>query len=191
MITCLAFLINPIRIYLPKRFLCIDYININVSNISVLCVLLLLSTTKFDYIDALNGLKGDMNGINNDGIRPWEIIGILISVLYCCLSLNATGIFTVFGSYIFNKIVKTNKVNIKNHLYIYTIIFTILTSLSTNTDISIIVVTPFIISICIAQSINPEPFLLVTLFISNSLGMIFLTKGIYIYIYIYVHVSIL
>eukprot|EP01084_Bolivina_argentea_P199329 341083_1 len=132
-----------------------------------LCVLLLIASTKFSYKLAWSAIVGTHYP---KGILPWNVLGVLFGLCYLCITLDLTGILKAFAT---KTAAAAEPYPLK--LFIYIFIFAAVLTCVTNNDISIICLTPLVISVANSGNIDADPFIFLVLFASNTFSMLLVT----------------
>lgn len=137
------------------------------STVPIICVLLLMASmdSHFSAEIAWNAMIG-----RHSDIKPWAVLGILFGLCYLCITLDLTGILKAFAQ-------KTAAASnsFQHHLFFYIFIFAAALTVMTNNDISIICLTPLVISTANSAKIDAKPFIFMVLFTSNTFSMLLIT----------------
>ena len=101
---------------------------LNMITVPIICVGIALGS--FNVTNVIT------NGLNGSNVHPWEVLAILYSCCYICISLQKTKMLDRFAS----KLASFCETTFQLYLCIY--FLTSVITIITNNDISIVVVTP-------------------------------------------------
>eukprot|EP01084_Bolivina_argentea_P297163 511893_1 len=132
-----------------------------------LCVGLLIASQKFSYMSAYKAIIGPQYP---KGILPWNVLGVLFGLCYLCITLDLTGILKALAT---KTSCSAEPYPLK--LFVYIFIFAAILTIVTNNDISIICLTPLVISIANSANMDTNPFIFLVLFASNTFSMLLVT----------------
>ena len=130
--------------------------------------LLLIGPILVSYDGVMTGQRAwDSVLGNGTSIKPWLVLGILFSLIYQSIALNATGILKGLAKKTV-QIAGSNPNVLMGNLWLFASVLTV----ATNNDIAIIVMTPFVLEM---DSIDPLPFLYMVLFTANTFSMLLIS----------------
>ena len=132
----------------------------------MLVILLLMASG-----DAHFGWESAWQSVKGDEIKPWLVLGILFSLIYQCITLDATGILKGLAT-------KTVQTFGSNHDVLLAMLFVFSSALTvlTNNDITIIVLTPLMLEIQQnIPSLDVVPFLFMVLFSANTFSLLLIS----------------
>ena len=136
------------------------------ATVPVLVIVMLLASG-----DSHFGWESAWQSMVGDSIKPWLVLGILFSLIYQCITLDATGILKGLAT----KTVQTFGSN-HNVLFLMLFLFAAVLTVVTNNDITIIVLTPLMLEIQQnIPSLDVIPFLFMILFTANTLSMLLIS----------------
>lgn len=147
---------NAHNIYkrMPNKFF---YIPLDMGTAPILALLFLLCTTTLNGSTLVKGLIG------NDHIKPYSVLLLFMSLSYCCISLDLTGLF----EYLAKKIVILAN-NSGHKLYWSFCIFASVLTVFTSNDIVILTLTPIICYMCVnSENMDPTPYVVSQFFVAN------------------------
>ena len=101
--------------------------------------------------------------IGSDTIKPYSILILFMSLVYICISIDKTGVF----SFVALHAVKKSKSSSKR-LFIYFFFLSSLLTTFTSNDIVILTLTPIILYFAKYTKTNPIPYLFCHFFASQS-----------------------
>ncbi|KAI9230388.1 MAG: arsenical pump membrane protein-domain-containing protein [Piptocephalis tieghemiana] len=168
-ITLILFLFAAAFVNAPQAF-CIPWTKgkyrfiLNLVTAPVLAVILGLATTAISPAELWRGIAG------SDGIEPYSILILLLSLSYVCISLDLTGGLAMTSLWF------TTLAGRRGRLF-YTVIFftSLFYATITNNDVAILTLTPVTIYFAKAMRLPPYAMLLGEFIASNTASMILFT----------------
>ncbi|RKP12953.1 hypothetical protein BJ684DRAFT_10773 [Piptocephalis cylindrospora] len=138
------------------------HFTLNLVTAPVLAVILALATTAISPAELWRGIAG------SDGIEPYAILVLLISLSWVCISLDMTGALAMSALWV-------AKLGGRSGRRFYTVIYglSFVYGVVTNVDVAVLTLTPIAIYFAEAMKLQPYAFLLGEFFASNISSMIF------------------
>ena len=144
-----------VRVPFTSKYLRIDY-----GSAPILGVIILFATLSIGVDTIARGIIG------SDGVKPYSILILIMSLSYTCISLDYTGFF----EYVSLHVVGASR-NSGRRLFAYLFLLTSFFTLFTNNDIVILTMTLIIFYFSKNAGIDPIPFLFAQFFAVNIMGM--------------------
>jgi arsenical pump membrane protein len=151
----LVFKHPTVRIPFTSKYLRIDY-----GSAPIVGVIILFLTLSIGIDTIARGIIG------SDGLKPYSIIILIISLSYICVSLDFTGFF----EYLSLRVARASR-NSGKRLFVYLFLLTAFLTLFTDNDIVILTMTLIIFYVSKNAGLDPIPFLFAQFFAVNILGM--------------------
>ena len=158
-----------LRFTISPSFIEIDLVTIKRFPLDQATVpLLLIGSILLSFDDVMTAKRAWDSALGNGtSIKPWLVLGILFSLIYQSIALNATGILKGLAK-------KTMQIagSNPNVLMVTLWLFASVLTVATNNDIAIIVMTPLVLEM---DSFDPLPFLYMVLFTANTFSMLLIS----------------
>jgi Na+/H+ antiporter NhaD/arsenite permease-like protein len=127
----------------------------------IISIIFLFATTTLNTNTFLEGI------IENEKIKPYSVLILFMSLSYCCISLDMTGLFEYIAIRI---IIMAKQSGLK--LYFGFCMFASVLTVFPSNDIVIMTFTPIICSVTVkTENIDPIPFMISQFFLANIWSM--------------------